>query len=96
MAVDHLVPASRLQKEWFVRRYYWQGISDAVMQLIAERPGATRRAIEAAHRTARLLMSRQKLRALRSSSDDPDAFTEKCFALIEFGHIAGLLGAARR
>ena len=96
MAVDHLVPASRLRKDWFVRRYYWQGVSDAVMQLIAERPRTARRAAEAARRAARLLSSPRKLRALRSSSDDPDAFTERCFALIDLGHVAGLLGAARR
>ena len=27
--VEHLIPACRLKKNWFKRRYYWQGISDA-------------------------------------------------------------------
>ena len=29
--VDHRIPANRLRKNWFKSRYYWQGISDAVL-----------------------------------------------------------------
>lgn len=29
--VEHLVPANRLRKNWFKRRYYWQGISTAIL-----------------------------------------------------------------
>jgi len=32
MAVQHFVPSQRLQPKWFYRRYYWGGISDALMK----------------------------------------------------------------
>ena len=93
MSVQHRVPASRLSKGWFRRRYYWQGVSDAVMQLLEERPSPARRASDALARTVDLLTCPRDLRALASISDDPDHFERKCFALIAVGHITGLLGA---
>ena len=41
--VRHLVPLSRLRKRWFIRRYYSQGLSDAAMQLIEEKPNIKQR-----------------------------------------------------
>jgi len=95
IAVKHLVPAARLEQRWFFRRFYWQGISDAVMELILESPSPGRRLWRAAGRAGRLLTSRRKLAVLFKATDDPLEFTEKCVALIDLGHIAGLLGAAR-
>lgn len=95
MAVGHVVPPSRLTPQWFVNRYYWQGVSDAVMQLIAERPTRTRRAALAGRRALRILRSPRTLRALSYSGSEPSRFTEKCFAMIELGHIAGLAWVAR-
>jgi glycosyltransferase involved in cell wall biosynthesis len=95
-AVGHVVPASRLTKRWFIRRYYWQGISDAVMQLIQQDPSWRRRARLAAGKLARLLRSPRQLRALVRRTNDPHAFEEACWAWITVGQIAGLAGAARR
>ena len=36
IAVSHHIQRSRLEKRWFIRRYYWQGVSDAAMQLLDE------------------------------------------------------------
>jgi len=96
MAVRHLAPKSRLTKRWFARRYYWQGISDAVMELIAADPSPGRRLRLALGRAARLLARPRALLNLLRPSDDPARFQERCFTLIEVGHVAGLLGAARR
>jgi len=96
MAVRHVVPAARLSKKWFRRRYYWQGISDAVMQLIEDSPSAARRTGGAAALAVGLLRSPRALLALVLPTDDPVRFTLKCFTWIAVGHIAGLLGAARR
>jgi glycosyltransferase involved in cell wall biosynthesis len=95
MAVAHLVPASRLTQRWFVNRYYWQGISDAVMQLLVERPTGARRAVLALGRALRLLGSPRLQRALCYRGEDPVRFTARCFALIELGHVAGLAWTAR-
>ena len=95
MAVDHLVPVSRLCQDWFVKRYYWQGVSDAVMQLLAERPARGRRAVLALRRAVGLLRSPRIQRALCYRGEDPARFTARCFALIELGHVAGLAWTAR-
>ena len=66
------------------------------MQLLEERPSWTGRIRSAARRTLALLASPAAVRSLVVRTEDPHEFTRKCFTLIEVGHIAGLLGAARR
>lgn len=34
ICVQHHVPAERLVKQWFYKRYYWQGVSDEILQYI--------------------------------------------------------------
>lgn len=96
MVIGHLVPASRLNQKWFFRRYYWQGISDAVMYLIEETPSPAERVRLALARTAGVMGSQQRIRSLVSRADSQDEFARKCFALIDVGFISGLLGTARR
>jgi glycosyltransferase involved in cell wall biosynthesis len=96
IAVSHLVPELRLRKPWFIRRYYWQGVSDAAMQIVQERPSKIERLRIAASKAASLLRSPDDLVSLILPTNDPHRFTRKCFALIAVGHVFGLLGAARR
>ncbi|MEZ4586205.1 MAG: glycosyltransferase [Gemmatimonadales bacterium] len=96
MAVRHHVPASRLDQTWFRRRYYWQGVSDAMMRLLRSSLSPLARLAIAAAMTGRLLGSPRRLRSWLLPTDDPARFAEKCWAWIEVGHIAGLLGAGRR
>ena len=100
MAVRHLVGRERLTKAWFQRRYYWQGVSDAVMELIEESPSRPERVRRAAARSARLLPGLlahpTRLGALAAPPDDPARFEEACWTWIAMGHVAGLLGAAGR
>jgi glycosyltransferase involved in cell wall biosynthesis len=96
IAICHLVPPSRLVKTWFLQRFYWQGISDAVMQAIETEPGRRGRLRAAARRLHRLLRTPARLAALVRSTDDPDQFAQKCFALIDVGFVMEMLGVARR
>jgi GT2 family glycosyltransferase len=96
MAVRHVVPASRLTKGWFRRRYYSQGLSDAVMQLLDGHPSTMARARSALAIAGRLLRRPHDLAALAWPTDDPVRFTRKCLAWIAVGNVAGMLGAARR
>jgi len=96
MSIGHAVTASRLTKDWFRRRYYWQGISDTVIHLIDHDPTPLARLGDALTRARKLATSPQQLRALTALPDDPEAFTEMCMAWISAGQIAGLLGKARR
>ncbi len=96
MAVRHHIPSSRLRKQWFVRRYYGQGLSDFVMQLLETKPSYIKRCQMALTMTAGLLLSPSKLCALLLPTDHPGRLTKKYFALIKIGHIAGLLGALKK
>jgi glucosyl-dolichyl phosphate glucuronosyltransferase len=96
MRVRHLVPAARLTQRWFVRRYYWQGVSDAVMETIETAPTRVARWRGVVRRSARLLRSRGTLRDLLLPTDDPGAFARKCLGLIQVGHIVGLLRPGRQ
>ena len=96
IAVGHHIQRSRLEKRWFTHRYYWQGVSDAVVQLIEGSPSKFERLRHAGAKLAKLLSSTEKVKNLILPRNNSQQFTEKCFALIELGHIAGLLGAAAR
>lgn len=96
ITVHHHIQSSRLTKLWFVRRYYWQGLSDAMMQLIEESPARVGRLQLAASRLFGLVRSSKKIPTLLLPTDDPKQFTDKCFTLIEVGHIVGLLGAVNQ
>lgn len=89
--VFHHIPASRLTRSWFVRRYYYQGISDAVMQMLAESPSRKWRLKIAAKTAVDLLRQPGPLLGLMRSTNDPERFTEQCFKLIALGHLVGLL-----
>ena len=96
MAIDHLAPPARLNQPWFTKRFYWQGISDAVMEIIDRSPSKKRRLRLAFDRLKRLLKTPGRLKALFARTEDPALFRLKCYALIDLGFVAGMLGAARR
>jgi glucosyl-dolichyl phosphate glucuronosyltransferase len=96
MTVRHLVPSSRLSQAWFRRRFFWQGVSDAVMCLIERVPSRAERLCLALLRSAQMLRSPSKVAALLRRTERPDAFRAKCLALVDLGFIVGLLGVARR
>ena len=96
MSIGHVVPASRLTKQWFRRRYFWQGISDSVMRIIEERPSAVRRLRWTVGSALRLAQQPHTVRAALASPDDAAAFTSTCHALIAVGQVAGLLRAVGR
>ena len=93
MAVAHLVPAARLDQRWFLRRYYWQGVSDAVIHLIENSPTPSERLRLAIARSANL--PRQRENAPLIPTERANAFRVKCFSLIDVGFVSGLLGAAK-
>jgi glycosyltransferase involved in cell wall biosynthesis len=95
MAIQHLVPPSRLHQKWFVRRFFWQGVSDAVMHLIEVVPSRTQRLRLALGKAARMFRSPRRLHALLLRTNRPEVFRTKCLALVDLGFIFGLLGAAK-
>jgi len=96
MAIQHLVTAARLDPQWFLRRYYWQGVSDAVMFLIENSPSPAARINSAVARNKRLQARVSQVSWPLITPKNQDAFTDTCFALIDVGFVSGLLGAAGR
>jgi len=77
MVIGHVIPASRLKREWFIRRYYWQGVSDAVMHLIETNPSYLGRVRLAVTRAIRLLRSALGRSHLISRATSPEHFAQK-------------------
>ncbi len=96
MAVKHLVPAARLKKTWFRNRYYWQGVSHVVMQLIEEDLKASTRVQQAFRKFVNLLSTPKQMLRLVVPTNDPSLFTVKCFTWMTVGQITGLLGRAHK
>jgi glycosyltransferase involved in cell wall biosynthesis len=94
MRVRHLVPASRVRKQWFMRRYFWQGVSDVVMNEL-EQPSIGRRAALAMREMRRLLRRPSRLAAAFIPTDDPAGVSAQCSTWASLGRLAGLLGAGR-
>jgi glycosyltransferase involved in cell wall biosynthesis len=55
--VQHYVPADRLNKDWFYRRYYWDGISQAIGDIRLNRLGIGRRIFQVLRSTKGYLLS---------------------------------------
>lgn len=95
MAVKHHVPKTRLTQQWFIPRYFWQGVSDAVAQIIEQAVSPAERLRLAIPFIIKLCRKPQTLLHLILSSKNPGQFTRKCFAMITLGHILGLLYLAK-
>jgi glucosyl-dolichyl phosphate glucuronosyltransferase len=95
MHVRHVVAAARLSKDWFRRRYFWQGVSDAVMELAERSPSWPTRLFLGIRAAGGVVVHPGKVRDLLTDSDDPDEFTRRAFLFNEVGRALGLLGFAR-
>lgn len=93
--VFHFISSSRLNQHWFLRRYYNQGLSDVMMQIIGENTYRSKRLVIALAKLWQLICSPHKLKILMHATVNPERFTEKCFTLITVGHIVGLLQSLR-
>jgi glycosyltransferase involved in cell wall biosynthesis len=90
--VKHHIPASRLTQKWMLRRMYWQGVSDALLEVHVNRLHMWQRARLGLHRLRRLICQTSTWRAFISSADLVEEFRAKCHALYKWGNIMGLLG----
>ena len=90
MAIQHLVPASRLHRRWFLRRFFWQGVSDAVMYSIEDDASPRKRARLAAKKTAAFLVFPARYLSALLAAKRPHAFTSMCLALIRVGFVVGI------
>lgn len=93
--VWHHIPSFRLNKGWFIRRMYWQGVSDAIVKIDKESLTPLKRLHTAFFETRRILLSPRKSVNLIRPTDDPTRFMFKCWTLLQIGYILGLLGIVK-
>ena len=96
MAIGHLVSASRLTRRWFLRRYFWQGISDAAMLTVAETVPPAARVKVVLKGIAGLFIPPAKFVYRALSARQPKCFMSLCWLLSRAGFVYGMLGAAKR
>jgi glucosyl-dolichyl phosphate glucuronosyltransferase len=92
--VRHHVSSDRLNPEWFLRRFYWQGVSQAVTARVVDDIGFLRRLRYAALDAALLLTSPSRMRALASTAFDhgqTERLALRCATLERVGLARGWL-----
>jgi glycosyltransferase involved in cell wall biosynthesis len=95
VAIRHHVPSFRLTKSWVIRRWYWQGVSDAVTAIHLESPPTLKRLWMRISAVTNLLRSPQGLVYLIVPTNNPDRFALKCAISRKIGYIVGLSGMVK-
>lgn len=92
IAVSHHVPASRLTKDFFVSRLYWEGISKAIMQMHQESPSNLKRLRMTMPVLLKICQSPRQIANTIIPTNNPNRFAQKCLTLSQVSYILGLLG----
>lgn len=91
ITIGHHIPKSRLNKRWFMRRFYWQGISDATMKIEQESLDTLKRRRFAFLSFIKLIKLIWNSKILFLSSSIRDRFTLRCSIMTNLGYVRGLL-----
>ena len=89
--VRHYIPQSRLNKKWFLKRAFWNGVSDALMQEKRGKTSVLKRTGKGLGTLLRICVSLKELRSI-FPSDDKDVFRKKCSIYARIGHVLALWG----
>jgi glycosyltransferase involved in cell wall biosynthesis len=89
--VWHFIPRERLQKEWFYKRSYWQGVSEAIIKIDIDQMSEEDRLNAAANFASKDLNPNGWLNhMLNETSEAPDV-ERKIWAFKKSGYMYGLL-----
>jgi glycosyltransferase involved in cell wall biosynthesis len=91
ISVRHHVAAERLTKNWFRRRAYWQGVSDAVLERQLELWTFSTMTITGLRKIGSLAKAPSDMLVLADRGNDPVAFVRACHIFWKLGYgLAGL------
>lgn len=93
--VSHHVPAARLWRTWFVRRVFWQGVTEGVQFLHNQRPTTSVRVRRAGRELAQVLKSSRALIRLAARNPQPALFASQCASITRLGRVVALAGFGR-
>ncbi|MDY7013814.1 MAG: glycosyltransferase [Cyanobacteriota bacterium] len=91
ISIGHHVPAARLTKDWFVKRYYWQGVSDAWIAIERKSLSRQQRIDLSTVKLKELLTSPKQCAYLLLPGSTKNRLHLKCDAWKQIGYIWGLL-----
>jgi len=93
--VWHHIAPERLNKSWFVRRAFWNGVSHALARVQQTTPPVSERMhlVRVAFRTK--VLRAASLRSLFVASDDPDRFALRCATIGWIGYVLAMLGLVK-
>ena len=95
IVVWHHIPALRITRSWFIRRWYWQGVSEAVLQIHQESPSPLERIRRVVPIVKSLLLFPRRFAKLAVPTSDPNNFKSKCLDFSRVGYIMGMIGLAK-
>jgi glycosyltransferase involved in cell wall biosynthesis len=88
--VDHLIPANRLRKSWFKRRYYWQGISDAVLNYRDKNITKKEKFIVIKSQCLQFTKNPRLIFNLLRPSNDKEIWDDKIISYYRLGYMKGI------
>jgi len=91
ISVKHHIVKERLDKKWFIKRFYWQGISSAVMQIYRESPSMYKRVKDSIAMSLPVFINPLSLMNLIINTDNPQFFYRKCKSVGRIGYSIGCL-----
>ena len=96
IVVWHHVPANRVTKGYLLRRLYWQGVSEAVMQ-IHQKPLSmtTRLRVGFSESFSIVMLSPIEFFSLLIPTNNPERFKNKCFTLARIGYVLAMWGIVK-
>ncbi|HBB31244.1 MAG TPA: glycosyl transferase family 2 [Cyanobacteria bacterium UBA8803] len=91
ICVRHHIDPSRLTKDWFIQRHYWQGVSDAVTLIRRQSLNVRQRISLGMTKLNKLLKSPKKFAYLVLPTPNVNRLWLKCDTWKQLGYIWGLL-----
>ncbi len=95
IVVHHHVPATRLTRQWLLRRGYWQGVSEIMMELYSNDPSAREMILMGRHTLKNLIVELRRFNIIIGNSSEPICMKARYTLALKFGRFMGLLGATR-
>lgn len=95
IAVDHYVSQNRLNREWFIQRYYWQGYSEALMWQMLDNPSSNLRIQKFLSILYIFVRNPGYITYLVRNIEQPKKFFSKCIAHARMGYLKGLLRCSK-
>jgi glycosyltransferase involved in cell wall biosynthesis len=91
--VKHHISESRLNKKWFLKRAFWNGVSSGLMEIDKNSVPVLKRIGRGLSTLARILVSPKELLSLVKQNDSN--FQTKCSVYARVGHVFVLWGLVR-